>query len=86
MTESSSAIANIQKLIKQLQKDALQQTLNQHAESLSKIHQIMRENNLSADMISMSYSSRKPRAKKEVADTKSKVLADATTKLPVLQK
>lgn len=86
MSDSSSAIVNIQKLIKQLQNDALQQTLKQHAEALSKIHQIMRENNLSPDMIAMSYSARKPRVKKESIVTKSQAIVESATKLPVLQK
>ncbi len=85
MSDSSSAIVNIQKLIKQLQKDALQQTLKQHAEPLSKIHQIMRENNLTADMIAMSYSSRKPRAKKDAVESK-KPAPDALAKAPAMQK
>lgn len=86
MSDSSSAIVNIQKLIKQLQKDALQQTLKQHAEALSKIHQIMRENNLSPDMIAMSYSARKQRVKKESIVTKSQAIVESATKPPVLQK
>jgi hypothetical protein len=65
MSESTSAIANIQKLIKQLQKDALQQTLKQHAEPLAKIHTIMREHSLTADMIAMTFKTRKPRVTKE---------------------
>ncbi len=85
MSDSSSAIVNIQKLIKQLQKDALQQTLKQHAEPLSKIHQIMRENNLTVDMIAMSYSSRKPRAKKDAVESK-KPVPDVQAKGPAMQK
>ena len=45
----------------------------------------MRENNLTADMIAMSYSSRKPRAKKETGESK-KAVPDALAKAPAMQK
>jgi hypothetical protein len=80
MPDSSSAITNIQKLIKQLQKDAAQQIQKTHAEPLGRIHQIMRENGLSPDMVSSSFKTRKPRTKKEVVEPR------ATLKLPVTQK
>ena len=82
MSESSSAITNIQKLIKQLQKDALSQTLKQHAEPLAKIHQLMREHCLTPDLVAMSYKPRKPRAKKDVSDTKT----TSPVKAPAMQK
>lgn len=80
MPDSSSAITNIQKLIKQLQKDAAQQIQKTHSEPLGRIHQIMRENGLSPDMVSLSFKTRKPRTKKEVVESR------ATLKLPATQK
>ncbi len=86
MSDSSTAITNLQKLIKQLQKDALQQTLKQHAEPLAKIHQIMRENSLSLDMIQLSFKQRKTRTPKQPSEVKSKSTADTATKTLVMQK
>ena len=80
MPDSSSAITNIQKLIKQLQKDAAQQIQKTHSEPLGRIHHIMRENGLSPDMVSLSFKTRKPRTKKEVVEPR------ATLKLPATQK
>ena len=80
MPDSSSAITNIQKLIKQLQKDSLNQIQKIHSEPIGRIHQIMRENGLTPDMVSLSFKTRKPRTKKEVVEPK------ATLKLPVTQK
>jgi hypothetical protein len=80
MPESSSTVTNIQKLIKQLQKDALQQIQRAHSEPIGKIHQIMREHSLTPDVIALSFKTRKPRTKKEVIEPR------ATLKLPVAQK
>ena len=85
MSDSTSAVTNLQKLIKQLQKDALQQTLKQHADPLAKIHTIMRENSLTPDLVAMSYKPRKPRAKKDAAEGK-KPVTDTSVKVPALQK
>jgi hypothetical protein len=86
MSESTTAITNLQKLIKQLQKDALQQTLKQHAEPLAKIHQIMRENSLTPDMIQLSFKQRKTRTPKQPTENKSKVNVEPIPKTPVMQK
>ncbi len=80
MPDSSSAITNIQKLIKQLQKDALQQIQKTHAEPLSKVHQIMRENGLTLEMVALSFKARKQRSKKTEAE------ARPILKLPAVQK
>jgi hypothetical protein len=80
MPDSNSAITNIQKLIKQLQKDALQQIQKTHAEPLSKVHQIMRENGLTPEMIALSFKTRKPRTKKTEVESR------PILKLPVTQK
>jgi hypothetical protein len=80
MPESSSTVTSIQKLIKQLQKDALQQIQKAHSEPIAKIHTIMREHNLTPDVIALSFKTRKPRVKKEVTEPR------ATLKLPVAQK
>lgn len=86
MSESTSAVANLQKLIKQLQKDALQQTLKQHAEPLAKIHAIMRENSLTPDMVSLTFKNRKTRTPKQPSEAKSKPAVEAITKSPVTMK
>jgi len=68
MPDASSAITNIQKLIKQLSKDALQQIQKTHAEPLSRIHQIMRENGLTPDT-SVERSSAHPKINEIAGDT-----------------
>jgi hypothetical protein len=80
MQDSSSTVTSIQKLIKQLQKDALQQIQKTHSEPIGKIHQIMREHSLTPDVIALSFKTRKSRTKKEVIEPR------ATLKLPVMQK
>jgi hypothetical protein len=80
MPESSSTVTSIQKLIKQLSKDALHQIQKTHAEPLLRIHQIMREHSLTPDVIALSFKTRKPRTKKEVFEPR------ATLKLPAIQK
>ncbi len=86
MSESTSAVTNLQKLIKQLQKDALQQTLKQHAEPLSKIHTIMRENSLTPEMVSLTFKNRKPRSKNQPVDLKAKPTVEPINKMPVTMK
>ncbi len=80
MPDTSTAITNIQKLIKQLSKDALQHIQKTHAEPLLRIHQIMRDNGLTPEMVALSFKTRKPRTKKEVIEPR------ATLKLLVTQK
>jgi ribosomal protein S19 len=86
MSDSTSAVTNLQKLIKQLQKDALQQTLKQHADPLAKIHTIMRENNLTPDMVSLTFKQRKPRTKSQSVEPKIKPTVEPTNKIPVAMK
>jgi len=86
MSKSNTGITNLQKIIKQLQHDALQQTLKQHAEPLAKIHQIMRENSLTPDIIQLSFKQRKPRTQKQTNDVRFKMNADQVTKTSVMQK
>lgn len=86
MSDSTSAIANIQKLIKQLQKDALQQTLKQHADPLAKIHTIMRENNLTPDMVSLTFKTHKSRTPKQSVEPKIKPAVETINKMPVTMK
>ncbi len=86
MSESTSAVTNLQKLIKQLQKDALQQTLKQHAEPLSKIHTIMRENSLTPEMVSLTFKNRKPRSKNQPVALKTKPTVEPINKMPVTMK
>ena len=86
MSDSTSAVTNLQKLIKQLQKDALQQTLKQHAEPLAKIHTIMRENNLTPDMVSLTFKNRKQRSKNQPVDLKIKPTVEPINKMPVTMK
>lgn len=81
MQESSSTVTSIQKLIKQLQKDVLHQIQKVHSEPIGKIHQIMRENGLTPDLIELSFKTRKPRIKKEVL-----IEPKAAQKLTVAQK
>ena len=80
MQDSSSTVTSIQKLIKKFQRESLQQIQTTHAEPIGKIHQIMREHNLTPDVIALSFKTRKPRTKKEVIEPR------ATLKLPVTQK
>jgi hypothetical protein len=81
MKESSSTVTSIQKLIKQFQKESIQQILKTHSEPIGKIHQIMREHGLTPDLIELSFKTRKPRIKKEVL-----IEPKAAQKLTVAQK
>ncbi len=80
MQDSSSTVTSIQKLIKKFQRESLQQLQKTHAEPLLRIHQIMRDNGLTPEMVALSFKTRKPRTKKEVIEPR------ATLKLPVTQK